>query len=55
MTSPSNVTPDAEVKWQAWLARGRAHDLRVRVRVRMFAFGLVIAGLLSLGAVVLSR
>jgi hypothetical protein len=40
--------PDSEVRWQAWLAKGRAHDLRARETVKLLALGLFVAATLSM-------
>jgi hypothetical protein len=41
----------SEVRWQAWLAKGRAHEGRTRQKVRAFGLTLFIVAALAMAAV----
>jgi hypothetical protein len=41
--------PVFEERWNAWMARGRQHDLAVRARLRIAAIAGLIAALLVIG------
>jgi hypothetical protein len=45
---PLAVAPDADIdlRWAAWVARGRAHDQRLRQRL------MIAAGVLTIGAAI---
>ncbi len=46
---------DSDARWQAWLAKGRAHDLRVRRKVKVFGLWLLVAATLSAAGVLVLR
>ena len=53
LTQPSLSGMKADARWQAWVAKGQAHDDRVRYRARLII--LAIASLTAVGlAVVLT-
>lgn len=35
MVTTEDLTPEAEARWQAWLATGRARDVRARHKVKL--------------------
>ncbi len=39
-----HVTPEAEARWQAWLAKGRADEIRTRRNARAFLLVLLFGG-----------
>jgi hypothetical protein len=43
------LDPDFDSRWAAWLARGRAHERRVRRRLLVWAalFAMAIAGVIG--------
>lgn len=49
---PNDVTPESEARWQAWLAKGRAGDLRTRHRARTSLFVLVFGAAVVVAAVI---
>lgn len=51
LTQPSLSGMKSDARWQAWVAKGRAHDDRVRYRVRQMV--LAITSLIAIGLAVL--
>jgi hypothetical protein len=45
-TAPAIEAPGASERWTQWLARGAAHDRRMRERMR-YATALIAAGFLA--------
>lgn len=45
----------SDAKWQAWLAKGRAHDRRVQHKVRVFGLVLLVVATLSMAGVLVLR
>ena len=39
-----DVTPEAEARWQAWLAKGRARDVRARRKAKVYLLLLLFGG-----------
>jgi hypothetical protein len=54
MVGEGSVSAESEVRWQAWLAKGRVRDLRTRRRARLFGLVLLVVVLVGLGAFVLA-
>lgn len=44
-----DVTPEAEARWQAWLDKGRARDMRTRRKAKAWLLVLLFGGA-ALGA-----
>jgi len=51
----SDVTAASEARWQVWLAKGRAQDLRTMRKARLVGVGFAIAGAVVLGVALLVR
>ena len=48
-------TTESDAKWQAWLARGRAQDLRTNRIATVVGIGLAIASAVAVAAALLAR
>jgi hypothetical protein len=51
LTQPSLSGMKADARWKAWVAKGKAHDDRLRYRVRLLM--LAIASLVAVGLAVM--
>jgi hypothetical protein len=49
------TTPEADVRWAAWLVKGRAQEARTRHKAWIVAVGFGIAGALSIATLLLMR
>lgn len=54
MLAEQPVSAESELRWQAWLAKGRIRDLRTRRRARLLGLVLLVAGVGALGVFVLA-
>ena len=52
---PGPTETDSETRWQAWVAKGRVHDLHTREKVKTLGMLLLVLATLSLAAVLAFR
>lgn len=50
-----NETSNSEVKWQAWVAKGHAQDLRTTRRAKLVGLVLAVAGAVALAMALFPR
>lgn len=54
MLTEQPASAESELRWQAWLAKGRIRDLRTRHRARVLGFVVLVAVVVALGVFVLA-